>query len=233
MTGLESAAANTLLKALLVCLESGANEQVREALQTMRIETEVCSDPQLAMRRIGRDKLDALFLDWHHRERAVEVLQFARHCPLNRTIVVFVLTQEGSQGGDAFRSGAHFVIDGPLSKPLLLRALRAAYGLILRERRRYLRYPIKMQVLLSNADGREMETSSVNLSERGMSIHPTEELRIGSEVSLRFQLPGDSDFMRLKAQICWADGRRRAGLQFMSMPGACLEKLQDWMGHCA
>ena len=55
--------ANAAAKALVVCLDTRTIDQVGEVLQTMSIEMETCVEPQAAIRRMGREKVDALFVD--------------------------------------------------------------------------------------------------------------------------------------------------------------------------
>ncbi len=232
MSEREQIRVNSLVKALVLSLDTRTIDQIGEVLQAVGIAMETCVDAPSAIRRVSREKLDGLFIDWHDRAQASELLQFVRNSPSNRTIVVFAITTGASQREDAFRSGVHFVIERPISKPRLMRSVRAAYGLMLRERRRYFRYPVAIPVFLSRSGGGEVETVSLNVSERGMSIMLPEGSKAGEEVVLRFQLPGSADSMRLKGQICWADAAsRRAGVQFVSLSLASMEQVQDWVAR--
>ncbi len=223
---------NSLVKGLVLSLDTRTIDQLGEALQAMGIAMETCVDAATAIRHIGREKLDGLFIDWQDRDQALELLQFVRKSSCNRTVVVFAITLGSSQAEDAFRGGAHFVIERPIAKPRLIRSLRAAYGLMLRERRRYFRYPVAMPVFLSRAGRRELETVTLNLSERGMAVMLPEGIKAGEEVGLRFQLPGNDNALRLKALICWTDpAGRRAGLQFAALTQACAEEVQEWVAR--
>lgn len=222
---------NAAVKALVVCLDNRTIDQLGEVLQTMSIEMETCVDPQAAIRRMGREKVDALFLDWHNRPDAREVLRFVRNSSSNRTVIVFAIGEGNGDAEDAFRTGAHFVIERPLTKSRLMRIMRTTYGLILRERRRYFRYPAAIPVFFSKSSGREVETVSLDISERGIAIMLPESAKTGDEVCVRFQLPGKTGSLRLKALVCWCDKRRRAGLQFAAVPAEYAKELQDWMAR--
>jgi CheY-like chemotaxis protein len=222
---------NAAVQALVVCLDTRTIDQVGEVLQTMSIEMETCVEPQAAIRRMGREKVDALFVDWHNRDAAREVLRFVRNSSSNRTVIVFAIAEGNGDAEDAFRSGAHFVIERPLTKSRLMRIMRTTYGLILRERRRYFRYPVAIPVFFSKSFGREVETVSLDISERGIAIMLREGAKTGDEVSVRFQLPGKTGLLRLKAQVCWCDEGRRAGLQFAAVPSEYAKELQEWMAR--
>jgi CheY-like chemotaxis protein len=222
---------SSTVRALVVCADASTIDKIGDVLQAMRIEMETCVDPQAAIRRIGREKLDALFLEWNQHSRGSDVLRFVRSSSSNRTIITFAITQESLQAADAFRDGANFIIEQPISTPRLQRVLRAAYGLILRERRRYFRCPLVVPVLVSSAGHHEVQTVSLNLSERGIAIILPHDAKTGDEVKLRFQLEGNEGWLRFQAQICWSDQSRRAGLQFTSVPIACANVLQDWLAR--
>lgn len=222
---------DSAVRALVLCLDAGTINLLGEVLQAMGVAMDTCVDAQAAIRRLGRERLDALFVDWSSADGAREVLNFVRNSPVSRTIVVFAITPTHAEAEDAFHRGAHFVLDFPVTKPRLISALRAAYGLMLRERRRYFRYPASFRVFVAGAASAEVETLTLDISERGMAIVPPEGVTTGAELGLRFQLPGNAEWLRVKAQICWVDARKRAGLQFTAIPKIVLEHLQEWIAR--
>lgn len=231
MSELEQLRTSSAAKALVVCIDARTIEQLGEVLQAMRIDMEACVDAQAAIRRLGREKFDAVVFDWFDRSTSSEILRFVRQSSSNKTDVVFAITRNSSQAVDAFKSGVTFVIEYPIFKPRLERVLKAAYGLILRERRRYFRFPVVVPVFLSKASGPEIQTVSLNISERGIALVVPDGLNIGDEVGLRLQLPDVEECLRMKAQVCWVDGGRRAGLQFTSVPVPYTELLQEWLAR--
>jgi hypothetical protein len=66
-------------------------------------------------------------------------MEKVRHCPSNRTSVMFAISDSDAETGDAFKEGSNFVLRRPFSEGSIDQTLRAAYGLILREHRRYFR----------------------------------------------------------------------------------------------
>ncbi len=229
MSEFEQLRTSSTVTALLVCIDARTIEQLGEMLQAMRIDMQTCVDAQAAIRRLRREKFDAVVLDWFDRSTSSDVLSFVRQSSSNKTDVVFAITRDSSQAVDAFKSGVTFVIEYPIFKSRLERVLRASYGLILRERRRYFRAPIVVPVFLKTPAGREIQTVSSNVSERGIALVVPGGIKAGDEVGLRFQLPGIEEFLRLKAQVCWVDGGRRSGLQFTSVAVPYSELLQEWL----
>jgi len=230
MNELEQLGTSSAATALVVCSCVRTIEQLGEMFQTMKIEVETCVDAQAAIRHLGRKKFDAIVLDWLDRRTSSEVLHFVRHSS-NKTDVVFGITRDSSQAVDAFRSGVTFVIEYPILKSRLERLLRAAYGLILRERRRYARLPIAIPVSIKKSGLDETQSVTLNVSERGIALIVPDGFGIGDEVGLRFQLPDVGECLRIRAQVCWVDQHRRAGLQFTSIAAASSELLQDWLAR--
>jgi hypothetical protein len=59
----------------------------------------------------------------------------------NRTAVAFAITSSSVETAYALKAGLSFALDRPLTFESLRHTLQAAYGMIVRERRRYFRYP--------------------------------------------------------------------------------------------
>src|SRR5204862_1290840 len=104
-----------------------------------------------------------------------------------------------------------------LSNALISRTMKAAYGLMIREMRRYFRCPLTVPAVLKSTSG-QVVCKAVNISEGGLAIATPSELRNGKEVSAEFTLPGEAIAFTLQCEICWWDGNGRAGLRFLVLP---------------
>ena len=100
---------------------------------------------------------------------------------------------------------------------------------MVRERRRYYRYPVEMPVHVSVAKVGELTTSSTNVSESGIAIHSTTKLNKDTTVGLRFTLPASNISLELKGEIAWADGTGRAGIRFIEVPQTSQYQLEKWL----
>src|SRR5208282_4134783 len=88
-----------------------------------------------------------------------------------------------------FAEHTGFVFERPLSTQSIRRTLKPAYGLILRERRRYFRYPVAIAVTIRRRNTPEVRCYSVNISEGGMAVSTSVPLSAGEEVQVQFTLP--------------------------------------------
>ena len=156
---------------------------------------------------------------------------FPERCPdvpsalarLNRTKfeAVIVDLRLGSQAG-AVVEGAR------LSAASIDLSLKAAYGLIVRERRRYFRCPVEVPVAILRTAMQTVHGHTVNISEGGMSTTAAAPLGPGDQVRLHFTLPGDDFQFVLESTVCWAK-ERRLGFQFLSPHQT--SRLQEWLSR--
>jgi c-di-GMP-binding flagellar brake protein YcgR len=130
---------------------------------------------------------------------------------------------------DAFRAGANFALAKPLLPAILLRTLRAAYPLMVRERRRYYRYPLQIPIHLSSSSHSEFVATSVDISEGGMALASPVQLQVGEKVKLKLALPGAERTATIASEVSWSDNAGRVGLQFLEVPATVVEGLRSWI----
>jgi hypothetical protein len=78
--------------------------------------------------------------------------------------VTFAISGRDADATAAFRNKAGFVFERPFSTKAI-RNTQPAYGLILRERRRYFRCPISIPIVIVRRTLPEVCCNSVNISE--------------------------------------------------------------------
>src|SRR5208282_919793 len=93
-------------------------------------------------------KFDAVIVDLQLGEQSADVLDAVRLSRSNRTAVRFAISASNAETAVAFRKGSGFVFERPLSAQSIRSTLKPAYGLILRERRRYFRCPISIPITI-------------------------------------------------------------------------------------
>jgi len=108
--------------------------------------------------------------------------------------------------------------------------LRASYPLMFRERRRDYRYPIEMRTIIK-LDNSELPASSINISETGIAVYSPTPLNIGAKVHLRLDLPCMAESLNMSGEVRWTDPQGRAGISFIEVPAALLERLQLWLSE--
>ncbi len=213
-------------RVLLICNDSTAIQQVAEGMQQFAIVTEVSNEASAALRLLNRQKFEAVIVDLGLGQ-AGEILEQVRLSPSNRTAVTFAITDPRKPV--SLEVQPNFVMEKPVSAVSVERTLKAAFGLIVRERRRSFRCPTAISaVILTN--GQAANCHLENISEGGMAINDTPALKPGVQVKILFTLPGRHDRFTVESEVCWCDEKGRAGLRTLIIPSEQRSVLQNWLG---
>lgn len=215
-------------RALLISNDSATVRQLTDGMQQLAIAAEVCLDVGAAIRLLNRQKFEAVIVDLAIGEQASEVFERIRTSPSNQHSVTFALTDPGTPLA-AVQPRSSFVMERPLTSDVIERTFKAAFGLIIREHRRYFRYPLTIPAVIDEGLGKEVNCQLVNLSEGGMAVSSVTSLIPGVEVKVRFALPGQESPLKIGAEICWYDQKGRAGLRFVTPSPDQQSVLQEWL----
>jgi len=187
----------------------------------------------MAFRLLDRKKFEAVIVDFGLGQ-AEQMLERVRLSEINRTVVTFAITDPLKP--EAFEIQANFVMAKPLSANLVGRTLKAAFGLMVRERRRYFRCPTAIAAVVQS-NGKEFSCHVVNISEKGMAVTELPSLKPGSQLRVLFTLPGQRAQFIVESEVCWHDEKGRAGLRSFDFPSravlptAGLDRRQARRGH--
>ena len=215
--------------ALLVSADPVTIQQFSRALQELSILADVCQEVPAAVGLLNRRKFDAVIVDLQLGEQSGLIWDEVHLSPSNRTAVTFAISG-GDAEGTAFRKRSEFVFERPLSTQSIRRTLKPAYGLILRERRRYFRCPISIPVTILRQSMREVCCYSVNISDGGMAVSTFVPLIAGEDVQVQFTLPDHKAPFLAESRICWWK-TGHLGVRFVSLSREHKSELQDWLSR--
>jgi c-di-GMP-binding flagellar brake protein YcgR len=128
-----------------------------------------------------------------------------------------------------FGLGANFVLYRPLSSERTRISLRAARGLMRRERRRAPRTPVSSAANVAYPGAPELNTVLTDLSEGGTSIQAPNRLPAAGKVYFEFALPGQQQLVRLSGEVAWQDASGRTGIRFLDVPQSSRRLMQTWL----
>jgi len=215
-------------RTLLVSQDPTIIAELTECMGRFAISTEVCADLDIAFGLLNQQKFEAVIVDLKLGQQSSALLEKVRLSPANRTAVTFAITDSGGQVPKS--EATNFVMERLLSPSSVERMLRAAYGMIVRERRRYFRCPVELPAeILEN--GAEVHCQTMNISEGGLAVSTTVPLKPGGRVGVQFTLPDQSIEFIAKSEISWYDERSRAGLQFMALAPDLQSELNGWLAR--
>ena len=213
---------------LIISADAAASHQICEIMQEHALSAEVSVDFATALTQLRSRKFEAVVVDLSLGDRANSMQQLLASTA-NRTAVSFALTTRDSIAS-ALRLGFRFVLERPIDPESIRHTLRVAYGQIVRERRRYFRYPVILPVVLSRASS-EVYARSVNISEGGMALNTSTTLETQSEGRVEFTLPEPSLQITAEFRVCWSNERGQAGLSFTFVPFEVASELQAWLAQ--
>jgi ActR/RegA family two-component response regulator len=217
--------------ALIVSDDAMATRHLTEALQELALSVEVCIKVAGGLDRVERTKLEVGVIDFALGDMAPVFLERMRASASNRTAVTFAITSSSVETARALRAGSTFALERPLSLDSIRHTLRAAYGLIVRERRRYFRYPITVPAALSRKAAPEIFGKTANVSESGLLFTAPTPLMPGSEVTAQFSLAEPRISISAECKVRWSNDKGEAGLSFIFLPASSGAELQAWLAR--
>jgi DNA-binding response OmpR family regulator len=217
------------LESLLLSQDTDLVRIIRPTLETLSIDVSVCQEARKGSDILLSDKFDAVIVDCDDLSGGLALLQGLRNTPSNKNSVAFaILNGKRTTTKEAFGMGANFVLQKPISSLNASRCFHAALNFMLKERRRYFRQPVQMQVQIV-LEGKTLTATSTNISEGGIAVMLREALPKGATQHLKFRLPESSIDFDVQAEVAWADFKGLAGLRFKDVPATAQAQLEEWL----
>jgi DNA-binding NarL/FixJ family response regulator len=217
------------LTSLLVCSDLKAVEVLSQILQELNIEAENCSDPGSASTRLATKHFDAVVVDCQDQLPAIELIAGIRKMPINRSTLIIGLVDGREQVRDIFGQGANFIVYKPVSVERAASSLRAARGLMAREKRAKLRVALHAPASITYANAENVAATLLDLSEEGLAIQSERRLPPRCKVYFQFNLPGDKSSVRLSGDVVWQDSSGRVGIRFVDVPQTSRRTMNEWI----
>jgi ActR/RegA family two-component response regulator len=216
--------------ALLVSNDEGTIKQLSASMQQLAMLPEVCAEVGAALGLLSRRKFEAVIVDLQLGGQAKSVLEKVRLSPSNRTAVIFAISDSDAETAGAFKDGSNFVLRRPLSPASIDRSLKVAYGLIVRERRRYFRCPVEILAAIYSPGMPVVHGRTLNISEGGLAINTSLSLKPGVQVKVQFALPDLEIQFEAESTVCWCK-EGYLGFQFKSLSPQLASALQEWLSR--
>jgi CheY-like chemotaxis protein len=202
---------------------------LRPTLEKLSIDVEICHQAKAGADILISDKFDAVIVDCDDLSGGLALLQGLRSTPSNKNSVAFaILNGKRTTTKEAFGMGANFVLQKPISALNASRCFHAALNFMLKERRRYFRQPIKMQVQVV-LENKTLNATSTNLSEGGIALMLHDAVPKGAAPILKFALPGTTIRIEVEGEVAWSDVKGLAGFRFHNVPKSSQMELEHWL----
>src|SRR2546429_9396641 len=96
------------LQALVLCSDEKILRVLRRVLSDLEVKVEHCTERDAAIRKLTRDRFEAVIVDCADQDTAALVLKSARSAPCNRRAVAGAVIHRASAVRGAFEPGAPF-----------------------------------------------------------------------------------------------------------------------------
>jgi len=196
----------------------------------LHMEVSVESEPQRALDRLCRSKIDALIVDCdlNGSSQLLRNLQDPQGQPKTVPLVIM----GGPQCMPRLdQTSALFAFEKPISVEQAVRTLSAARCMILDGRLRYHRNGVEIPVSLRHGGEKAADAQVVNVSQGGMRIHTDRHIEADSELQVSFELPGVKSLLKARAEVVWQDKSGNCGIRFVRVSPPQRRALQLWLAQ--
>jgi PilZ domain-containing protein len=196
----------------------------------LHMEVAVESEPQRALSRISKSKIDALIVDCDLNGSGQFFRELRRDVP--RANCVPLVIMGAPQAKHVIEStGAMFAFDKPISVEQAVRTLSAARNMILDGRLRYHRAGLDVPVTICCRNQKRTAGQLINLSQGGLQVRVDDGFDASVASAVSFELPGTKTEVKAQVEIAWSDERGNLGVRFAKIPAQTQDTLRLWLAQ--
>jgi DNA-binding response OmpR family regulator len=218
------------LKSLLVSPDEKTVRILRRVLSDLDIGVEHCSHFEDGIRRLTRQRFEAIIVDCTKSEKAgAAVLRAAKAAPVNKRALSIILVESAVGLKSGFDMGAHFVLHKPLSVERARASFRAVRALMKHERRLQLRVPV--QVPVECVGTHRYHARTLDLCEGGMAIQFANRVARENVLHFALELPGMDKKLEIWGEMAWEGRGDQAGVRFKNVTEDQRNLLRNWLNR--
>jgi PilZ domain len=199
-------------------------------LSSLHMDVAVENEPQKALTRISKSKIDALIVDCDLNGSTQFLRELQRVEKLNNTVPLVIMGAARSNPS-LEASGALFAFEKPISVEQAVRTLSAARNMILDGRLRYHREGLKVPVSVKGMGHKPAAAYLVNVSQGGMQIHTDDAVAAAKPLQVSCELPSAKWTLKAQAEIVWQDKLGNIGIRFVKLAPKQQRTLQLWLAQ--
>src|SRR6202021_822483 len=217
------------LSSMVVSRDWQESSVLEVILGGLHMDVAVEQEPQRAMSRLTRSKVDALIVDCDLNGSAQFLHELQQSERQLNTVPLVIMGTPSSQTVEA--TGALFAFKKPISVEQAVRTLSAARNMILDGRLRYHRAGLEVPVTLKGRRQRHVGAQLINLSQGGLQVHVDDGFDARDLLRASFELPGTKSSVKADVEVAWSDDRGNVGIRFVKIPGSMQHTLRVWLAH--
>jgi DNA-binding response OmpR family regulator len=214
------------LEFVLVSSDYTAVSAISRGVKKYGAKSSLSPGAESARDSLRRRKFDAVFVDMEA-PGALELIMDIRKGTSNSKSVIFACVQSSKESTVTLSAGANFLLLKPLTAESVALHITIAKEMMEREHRRYFRHPMNLPVLLKDTDG-DQRARMANLSEGGIAVRTTRELKHSSMIDFEFELPFGVTVSG-RGQVAWSNQEGMSGILIHSFHEKGRERLEAWL----
>jgi len=196
----------------------------------LHMDVAVEEEPQRALARLTKTKIDALIVDCDLNGTAQFLRELQRENRLPNTVPLVIMG--GPQSSNNLdQTGALFAFEKPISVEQAVRTLSAARNMIMDGRLRYHRAGLEVPVAMSFNSHGKADGHLINVSQGGIQVRTDSVLETSKPLRISFELPGARSVLKAQAEIAWQDQRGNVGIRFVKVTPRQQRTLQLWLAQ--
>lgn len=215
-------------EALILTSDLELSDKVRAAVERFGIATGMGLRTSDALADLEKNKFDLVVVDCSDLEQGCAALREMRLHQTHRSAVSIAIVGDPQNGKHASDAGADFVISHDNYQVEIAATLRSAYGLILRERGRYSRFPLISEINV-RCGAFVADVWTLNVSQGGLCIRGIRQ-QLSGQLQLTFALEEGRTPIEVTGTPVWQRDDL-LGVQFASMSKISRAELEDWLAR--
>ena len=182
-----------------------------------------------SLRRLAKHKYEAIVVDCDGVPDGADVIEAQRKGKSNKnSITIAVVGTDAEIRKTVTQQGATFVLQKPISTETVLRCMKASHGLILQEKRRYLRHAVDTYAHLQ-VGNQELRVDVTDISQGGCAISVPLKDQLTGEGTIRLMLPEIKEMVEGKSEVMWWRPTGQAGVRFVRLTNNSQICLMEWL----
>jgi hypothetical protein len=196
----------------------------------LHMDVAVESEPQRALSRLSKTKVDALIVDCDLNGTGQFFRELQREASRASTVPLVIMG--ATQGRrDMEETGAMFAFNKPISVEQAVHTLSAARNMILDGRLRYHRAGLEVPVTLRGRSQKKAGGHLINLSQGGLQVRVEDGFDVNEASRISFALPGTDLGVHAQVEVAWSDNRGNVGIRFVKMASQMKSTLRLWLAQ--
>jgi CheY-like chemotaxis protein len=213
----------------LIVSNDGLVERFSEILRSVGVTAHCILQADDALPLLTSRAYAAVLLDCDL-DDSLDLIQIIRNEQINQRSVILAFATKEDVLNRARRSGATFVLSKPIDRRLAERTIRAARGMIIRDRRSCIRAETRGPAKLRTDEG-SLDALLFDLSDEGAAIKIPTAISCGTEVRLEFAVPAAGNkVVECAGKVAWCSGNL-AGITFSEIPILSAKMIAGWVNH--